>query len=928
MAAAAADRVVSPPSGEIAYVHRTTVGGSADSDDEIWIMSTDGSRAHRICDHVGSVSDLRWSPDGQSLAVAAQDGDEAPKLWVMAADGSGRRSVSLLLPESGGAAGASRSMDGIAWSPDGHRIAVTYMVDVTGPDLWESWILVVDPGSGATTTLVGPDAGLAYHELAWAKNGSRIIASTSSVVRESSWLTSFDATTGRDLELMLGGGYFEFWGEPAFSPNGRWLACSVTNLEASISGVGKPWHRITLLSADGASQRVVAESTSDFLLSPSWSPGGRWLVASRGSHEQPRIVMLAAVKNGTEIDTAVPGSHPAWRPVAQSGDDTRDSDGDGLPDSWETKGVDTDGDEVVEVDLPAMGADPSRQDVFVEIDWMVEAPTKNLVGWKVGGHSHKPKSEALQKVMDAFKAHGIALHIDAGPGSVMDPYHPEKKWGEYSAAGTASAAGPMLEVKNLGTKTDKGYDFTDFSELRKRNFSGDRAGVFHYCLFAHRYGGDQSSGIAWFDEPILIVADGSGSSDNMNATEQAGTLMHELGHNFGLQDGGGDTVMYKPNYLSIMNYSFQMSGLLKNDQFGSIDYSSAKLDTLDESSLNEKDGIGPKGAVGSYGTVYWRDGRGGNLLNLAERCREDSLLGAINWNGDGKTENGIEEDLNTGPNVKLVLGEKLEGHDDWGNLHLDVGGGIGRLARTDAVRSARRDTSAELSPSGPNYEAFVSSGLVLRDYRVTVAADRGTVAVATPGAGSISLSLTVANEGLESDTYSLQAWGFRGIGLGEVPASLQLAAETTATVNVPIALPAGTPSGLVGSVRLLATSIANPEVCDEVEVAVYIESPRPTATLTLSGLISGAIKLGQVITISGRVTPIGVGGGRVLVRVQRKSGVTWTTVKTTSASSRPAGRYRLKYEPVAKGIYRMRAQVAQTATNVAATTPWQGFAVR
>ncbi|MBO9704447.1 MAG: hypothetical protein J7474_02875, partial [Arthrobacter sp.] len=47
-----------------------------------------------------------------------------------------------------------------------------------------------------------------------------------------------------------------------------------------------------------------------------------------------------------------------------------DSDGDGLPDAWETNGVDTNGDGVIDLDLPALGADPHRADLFVELDYM------------------------------------------------------------------------------------------------------------------------------------------------------------------------------------------------------------------------------------------------------------------------------------------------------------------------------------------------------------------------------------------------------------------------------------------------------------------------------------------------------------------------------------------------------------------------------
>ena len=39
--------------------------------------------------------------------------------------------------------------------------------------------------------------------------------------------------------------------------------------------------------------------------------------------------------------------------------------------------------------------------------------------------------------------------------------------------------------------------------------------------------------------------------------ERMGTFMHELGHTLGLDHGGDDTISFKPNYNSVMNYLWQ-----------------------------------------------------------------------------------------------------------------------------------------------------------------------------------------------------------------------------------------------------------------------------------------------------------------------------------------------------------------------------------
>ena len=58
-------------------------------------------------------------------------------------------------------------------------------------------------------------------------------------------------------------------------------------------------------------------------------------------------------------------------------------------------GYDADGDGVVDVDLPALGADPSHKDIFVELDWEI---------------GRAPLRESIEVVKEAF----AMAPIDAG----------------------------------------------------------------------------------------------------------------------------------------------------------------------------------------------------------------------------------------------------------------------------------------------------------------------------------------------------------------------------------------------------------------------------------------------------------------------------------------------------------------------------------
>ena len=70
--------------------------------------------------------------------------------------------------------------------------------------------------------------------------------------------------------------------------------------------------------------------------------------------------------------------------------------------------------------------------------------------------------------------------------------------------------------------------------------------------------------------------------------QQAGTILHEFGHNFGLGHGGTDEVNCKANYRSVMNYLFQFD--LPDGGFISgrpLTYSSFALSAINELALRE-----------------------------------------------------------------------------------------------------------------------------------------------------------------------------------------------------------------------------------------------------------------------------------------------------------------------------------------------------
>jgi len=479
-----------------------------------------------------------------------------------------------------------------------------------------------------------------------------------------------------------------------------------------------------------------------------------------------------------------------------------DSDGDGLSNSWETEGltVTVDGADLF-LDLPAMGADPYRKDIFVEVDYMV-SPS---IFWNLPGISHKPKTQAITRVVEAFAnspvpnpdgSTGINLHVDYGPDSVMNPVTGET-WGNQSQA-TA-----LIQDNELGSQNPDGsYNWNEFDAIKATHLSPARVPVFHYVLFAHNLGGfGSTSGISrGIGASDFIVSLGSWPGNVGTVNQQAGTFMHELGHNLGLRHGGeAHMPNYEPNFLSVMNYAFQMRGLMINSQSGHFDYSRFALPDLDENHLTETVGLtatvangGPP--VADYGTRYWCGvGNDRIVTNVV----------AIDWNCDSDaTDIDIQANVNEGPAWNHDAShDLLKTYNDWENL-VFTGGAIGYLGAAPDLPTA---TKAD--------EITIEEDAELTTLYGVVVIASGNVA-APPGSTMVH-TFTITNLGINTDTYTLTVRSNLGwADFREVPVTLTLSAGLSTEVLVPVDVPASVDLEAVDELVLSAISRANPLVED------------------------------------------------------------------------------------------------------------------
>ena len=227
-----------------------------------------------------------------------------------------------------------------------------------------------------------------------------------------------------------------------------------------------------------------------------------------------------------------------------------------------------------------------------------------------GSKSHKPDPLALLAVRNAFLN---APATPAGPGPVRLHFLVDEKMDHVDSLAFEPCTGPatapgtadfdVLKATFFGTSAERTPNPNAANILNAKRFA------YRYMIFAHNLLGTSASGCAEVvgdDAAITMASFGAPgpSGEKIHTTDQeAGTVMHEIGHLLGLRHGGPDNIGCKPNYLSVMNYSFQFSDFVT---VRPLDFSRQELATLDEFALDESDGIGDVAAFALEGrrTVY------------------------------------------------------------------------------------------------------------------------------------------------------------------------------------------------------------------------------------------------------------------------------------------------------------------------------------
>jgi hypothetical protein len=332
-------------------------------------------------------------------------------------------------------------------------------------------------------------------------------------------------------------------------------------------------------------------------------------------HDQKKYGQACAIGDG---DPNFPGDGDGKRAqlgLTIAGSDYSDADQDGLSDRDERYGV-RNKDGSMAVDLPGFKADPLHKDLFLELDYTTgQAPSHQAV-------DAVKRAFALAPVPNPAGGDGITLRVDSGglydkdamegppPGTCNDTVDNDGKDGRDGADPDCWYRDVGVEdfVDNCENGNDDDHDnkadkddpdcivgenlgggnavpaldncsfdkkFFETKAAPGNNFASARQRVFNYVIYTTSDPDTDGNGP---DTGCGIGGQGSGT-DIVLYRADGGALMHELGHNLGLDHGGNERNNCKPNYLSLLNYDIN-SGIPRAGGGVVLDYSPARI-TLD-----------------------------------------------------------------------------------------------------------------------------------------------------------------------------------------------------------------------------------------------------------------------------------------------------------------------------------------------------------
>ncbi len=230
----------------------------------IWVMNADGSGKRQVSDT--PAADVGYfhpgfSPDGTKIAFESNDSsntNDRERIVVVNVDGTGQHD--LLTPPAGS------EDEGAAFSPDGTKIA--FMREPTNDQGGQVMVANAD-GTGTATPVTNPPAGMKDSDPNFSPDGTKIAFGRSpldsQLPQAPGRITLFGASdiyvinTNGTGEQNLTNGFVSESENPVFSPDGTMIAFRGNN-------------QVYTMRADGTGKQPVSQPPSGTDSDPNWQP--------------------------------------------------------------------------------------------------------------------------------------------------------------------------------------------------------------------------------------------------------------------------------------------------------------------------------------------------------------------------------------------------------------------------------------------------------------------------------------------------------------------------------------------------------------------------------------------------------------------------------------------------------------------------------
>lgn len=278
----------SPRKGGIAFV--ANVNGNWD----LFIMNGDGTDLTQLTDTPIDERTPAFSPDGERLAYSTSDG----AIWIMTL--GERAATRLQLP--GDRSGYP------TWLSDGAGVVYTsYKVTPPTEDADFFVYSFQEQNQKMFLTQTGPQDYPAISpsgdRLAYVSSLATLVPGFGSTITQQLWVVSL--LDGKPAQLLIGS---TIEGQPAWSPDGEWIAFASDRKGSSDIWVVKP-------DGQGLEQITSAPAPES---SPCWSPGGEEIafVSNESDRMQLSVINVSSRKSRTLSpfgSSTVEMKDPSWR---------------------------------------------------------------------------------------------------------------------------------------------------------------------------------------------------------------------------------------------------------------------------------------------------------------------------------------------------------------------------------------------------------------------------------------------------------------------------------------------------------------------------------------------------------------------------------------------------------------------------------------